>query len=454
MSRKQKTVNEDVLALFCGFNRKVKIGKKYGIVCAETGEPLTPVKYDEIEGWTQIFGSKDAAPVRLDGKWGCINSRGEEIIAPKFEKVEISQQEQPYFSAKLNGKWGFIDDEGKEVTKFEYDEVAMFSCARAFVQKDNKFGFIDTAGNIVVPVKYDDCEYFFRNNFNGTDLPVWVKSNGLYGFVDISGHEIVKPQYEYALSFGYGSYAAVVLEGKAGFIDPTGKTVIPCMYEPYFKNKAACYYRFSGNYASVKQGGKWGVINLDNEVVIPFVYDKFLKNNNAGFQYAVRNGKKLSVDLKGNERELKKNPEARTFKDYLHAVEWATVAESFETHIRKRYKKVEGDMLIWESNFLNFRSKRHKHSNDIIRIHENYYRKDIIEVELFSVRGNCSYTFFDWDKILDMEVRIEDNLELADADVVAYVIWRAVDCYPKTEERINSFLGISEKICKSLVSSR
>ena len=279
--------------------------------------------------------------MQLDGKWGCVNVRGEEVIPPKFDKIEINQFDNPRIAAKLNGRWGFIGEDGKEVTAFEYDDVEEFRNCRARVKKDSKFGFINSNGVEVIPLVYDACEQRFQSAYPADDsekriFPIWVKRGDKYGFIDISGEVIVEPIYEFAMSFveidKNLALAAVVLNGAAGFINETGKIAIPCMYEPDFDEKTY-NYRFYCGFANVRFNGKWGVIDTQNRVVIPFLYDEFLENKNAGFRYAMRDGKKLSVDRKGNEWEMKKNPVARTFKNYLHAVEWIDVAESFRTLI-------------------------------------------------------------------------------------------------------------------------
>ena len=64
------------------------------------------------------------------------------------------------------------------------------------------------------------------------------------------------------------------------------------------------------------------------------------------------------------------------------------------------------------------------------------YYKANFRVDMFSVEYNRSYVFFDWNEILDMEVRIEDNIALSDADVVAACIFRACDEACVTEEGI------------------
>ncbi|MCL2435785.1 MAG: WG repeat-containing protein [Lentimicrobiaceae bacterium] len=141
----------------------VRIGSKYGFVSRKTGKLLTPVKYDDAKQWTQVFKSfhfrKDLALVQLGGKWGCVNLKGNEVVPPQYEKIEINQFDNPRIAAKLNGKWGFINDNGKDITAFEYDEVTQFHNCRARVKKNDKYGFINTKGaNTCFRSSHFDCQ--------------------------------------------------------------------------------------------------------------------------------------------------------------------------------------------------------------------------------------------------------------------------------------------------------
>jgi hypothetical protein len=406
-------------------NPIVKLNGKYGYVNGKTGELLTPVKYDKAREWTDAdFGNHDLAQVQLDGKWGCIDVHGKEIIPLKYDKIQIHQsKEAPCVTARLKRKWGFIDLAGKEIAPFEYDSVEPFNACRARVKKRGKYGFINNKGAIVIPIIYDDCESDFIKDDEHIH-PIAVALEGKYGYIDVDGNEIVPPMYEYAASFYYSDIAAVVLNGKVGFIDETGKGIIPFIYDPLDNPddyKRIIYFR--GNFLDVKLNGKWGVIDRDNNVIIPFLYDEFLDNRcAAGWHYAIRDGKKLSVDTKGNEYLMQKNPYARTFKDYLHAVTLLEVVESGRTLLGLSPEKLN----VLEINFNNFFNKSSRPSKNIIRIHSSYYynKKSPIDTHLYSEEDECAYVYFDWAEILDMEARVEDNLTLSDAEIVACCIWQ------------------------------
>jgi hypothetical protein len=63
-----------------------------------------------------------------------------------------------------------------------------------------------------------------------------------------------------------GDLAIATKNDKQGFIDRTGKTVIPLTYDKV--------YPFVNGLAIVKKGDKMGYINRQNQLVIPAAYDE------------------------------------------------------------------------------------------------------------------------------------------------------------------------------------
>jgi hypothetical protein len=354
---------------------------KYGYINSKTGKLLTPIKYDRVCSWRQNFFGMDGdlAKVQLNGKWECINIDGIEIVPPKYDEIKIYQSENPCIAASIDGKWGFIDNTGTEITDFEYDSVCSFELHRARVKKDGKYGYIDSTGK-----------------------------------------KIIKFKYEYATPFHdfyNGMMAAVALNGKVGFINGEGKEMIPFIYEPLDdpKDYDCLHYRFDNGFANVKLNGKWGVIDRNNKVVIPFLYDDFLENRYIGWRYAIRGRYKRTVDTKGHERLVKKNPHARTFKDYLSAVTLEEVVEKG----RLLFGLSDEETESLKTDFNKFSAEQPRPSKNFIRIHIG--DNSPIDVHICSVKDKYSCYFY-WKELLDMEVRIEDDLTLSDAEIVIHCI--------------------------------
>ena len=85
-----------------------------------------------------------------------------------------------------------------------------------------------------------------------------VSLNGKLGFIDKTGKEVIPIKYDDAWNFLEG-LAMVKLDKKYGFIDKTGKEVIPIKYD-YAEG-------FSEGLAQVKLNNKWFYINQKGECV-------------------------------------------------------------------------------------------------------------------------------------------------------------------------------------------
>jgi len=144
----------------------------------------------------------------------------------------------------------------------------------ARVEDNNKIYFIDTTGRIYINKGFDAA-----NNFREGLAAVNV--NGKWGYIDVKGNIIIEPQFELAGNFSEGFACIgkkdIKIEGKYvtydqfGFIDKTGKIVIPIQYfyssssefsegladVSYMDERGDFYYAFIN-----KNGGK--VISMVN----------------------------------------------------------------------------------------------------------------------------------------------------------------------------------------------
>jgi len=64
----------------------------------------------------------------------------------------------------------------------------------------------------------------------------------------------------------WGDFIGVVLNGKYGFIDKTGKQVIPCVYD--------YVYSIEREFAKVRLNDKYGFINKAGQLIVPCNYDE------------------------------------------------------------------------------------------------------------------------------------------------------------------------------------
>ena len=78
--------------------------------------------------------------------------------------------------------------------------------------------------------------------------------------------ECVQTSYSYDHADGFvDGLARVQRDGKWGFIDKSGKEVVPCEWDDI--------YYFINGLALVEKNGKYGFINKKNEAIVPIEYD-------------------------------------------------------------------------------------------------------------------------------------------------------------------------------------
>ena len=142
---------------------------------------------------------------------------------------------------------GAIDWEGNTVIPFVYLYVDFFSEGMAAVKDENGMGFVNRNGEVVIPLQFEEAKPF------SDGLAVVKKKDGTYAYIDKTGKIVIDAaNYRHVESFSEG--LAMVRSSdarRAGFIDQTGKEVIPCQY------RWAGYFRNGATYASDAEGKNW-----------------------------------------------------------------------------------------------------------------------------------------------------------------------------------------------------
>ena len=135
----------------------------------------------EISGNYDKIGKfdKGIAFVHKGGLVGAINSQGNEVIKPEYERLSGFGKDGLSYSYK-KGMVGLITKEGKVIVDNQYEYIGHFKDGYATIRKNNLTGIVDKTGKIVVDIKYDKlkCEaggVFKATNADGTE--VLVKKN-------------------------------------------------------------------------------------------------------------------------------------------------------------------------------------------------------------------------------------------------------------------------------------
>lgn len=255
----------DTVEEFVGGCAVVMSGGKYGLVNAE-GTEVVACKYDGI-GDT----SENLIKVMENGKIGFINKNGQ-IVVPCGTYDEVKECVGGLAQVKKDGKWGCIDAEGKEVISVKYDSVGEVTDGMVKVELNGEYGYLNTAGQEIVPCgKYSKLGDF-------SDGLATANGNGYFGYIDTTGAEVLSCKGYVSISdFEHGfaevatSSSTTIINGvyrsnrTVGLIDTEGNVVIPCEYNSikrYEENYEAQVFQATKNGKTVYV--KYSYVEIEN----------------------------------------------------------------------------------------------------------------------------------------------------------------------------------------------
>jgi len=190
--------------------------------------------YDKVEDYYHGL-----ALVRRDDKYGYIDKNGNEIISLQYD-VANNFTNKNYAKVKKDGKWGYIDSKGKELIPIEYAYCGEVVEDIVAVGNGGKYGFISIAGAQICELMYDKVEAFDPNNKLAK-----VILNQNFGYIDKTGKVIVPittPYVDSNLDFSGEWKETEVHSSKAGNVRITGQTSTSFNFEILSK-----YFTKSGN---------------------------------------------------------------------------------------------------------------------------------------------------------------------------------------------------------------
>lgn len=205
--------------------------------------------------------------------------------------------------AKKDGHWGYIDKSGAWVISPQYLSAKRFESNLGEVvyydeEEDNyKTKFIDRHNNTIFQLPERNYSVFSEGYLA-------YKEGDLFGFIDSTGKKVIPAQFYHCSAFRNQKAVVEFRSGKAGFINHAKQLFISPRYDTAFD--------FHGNFAVVGKNDrssgamKYGVIDQYGNLLIPFIYDwitnfgdnKAFANNGGVIDHTlIRNGKWFILDL-------------------------------------------------------------------------------------------------------------------------------------------------------------
>lgn len=283
------------------------------------------------------------AAVRLEGKWGFVDTTGSLVISAQFDgagrffgdrgTVCIGDQnscEGSLEEGQIAGhRWGLIDKRGTIVVVPQFESEPIFSEGYSPVKVGNQWGYIDAGGTMQVKPRFGEAEPF-------SEGLAAVKIDGKWGFIDHAGQVAIDAHFDRALGFSNGR--AHVCTGD--LCDPMLTVFTEDMDSDtwHYIDKAGVPLEDALDYAEglapKKIGSKWGFVDRANQVAISPQFDQAL--GFAEHLAPVRVGDRHSgkwgfIDSKG---AFVINPQFIEVQPFRQGVTWACIGHTLEKQCR------------------------------------------------------------------------------------------------------------------------
>lgn len=218
------------------------------------------------------FWSKDAAIVRRDNTFALIDRSGK-ILKDGFEDAAQAAQDDHPIPVRVQGKWGAVDMKGNFAINPAFDavdpitvfgpekEVPVGLLTVAYAVKVHKrVGIMGFDGKWILTPLHDEV----TNDFNGDGKLAVYRDASMWGFVDLETRKVAPAQWHEIKARWRASLQPVRDGKKWGFADIEGKMRIPARYD--------WADELQGDWASVMVGKKYGLIDSNGAQVAPPVF--------------------------------------------------------------------------------------------------------------------------------------------------------------------------------------
>ncbi|MGQ7550041.1 WG repeat-containing protein [Streptococcus suis] len=242
--------------------------------------------------------------LKKNGLFGLMTVDGKMIFPPLYS--EISEYSNGLIAVRKDKLWGYLDEEGQVAIPFQFTEAKKFSAKGAapvkFNHSPSSWGLIDRTGKQLNKKLKFDQGYHAISEFSEEGLAIaqhyktycllgedgQVVNNQFYASIhklDLSNTYLMRGLSSYVavnedmdvifrseksydeIYFMSHGMRQVVMDDLVGYVDETGREVIPCQYQ--------LAYEFAENGLAPVQfdNGLFGYINKQNEAVIAPQFD-------------------------------------------------------------------------------------------------------------------------------------------------------------------------------------
>ncbi|WP_170110285.1 WG repeat-containing protein [Flavilitoribacter nigricans] len=226
--------------------------------------------------WIGSF-SEGLAPARIGADFFVIGRDGRRLFDNPYDSKRINFHDG-LVNVRKDGRYGYIDRRGREIIAPQFSTGARFIHGRARAARDGQSGLIRRSD-----LRFDPIDYDWYTLLLGNRQYLPVVRNGKFGIMRPDKQLVVPIQYDFLLA--HREDLLIARSGaRSGLLNYRNDTLIPFIYESLQVN------REGPPLLSAKKEGKWGLINLEQDVLLPFIYDEIYPRDSGRYFRVKKDG--------------------------------------------------------------------------------------------------------------------------------------------------------------------
>ncbi len=258
------------------------------------------------------YDTSDMFIVNKNGKYGFYNNSGKEILGAKYSAYSIAGN---YIFVKKDNISELYDIHGNLVNSNNYKSIIETGNPAYFIAEDESGYFSIISKDIQIDEQYTNISYAFDNFF------IFTNKEGKSGVLNIYTGIEIEPEYDSILLTGtvnalearkgnivdiYSRNIEKILTMREGIVENIGKDflVVHSKSELVYLNKDGEITNNTEVYPklklySINQEDKWGFVDNTGKIIVPCEYDIVTELNEYGFAGIYKDGKWGIVNEKG-----------------------------------------------------------------------------------------------------------------------------------------------------------
>ncbi len=280
-----------------------KQNEKIGLINLE-GKVIEQAIYESVEGLPYKEGE---LLVKLEGKYGVINNKGNYLVEPKYDQITVDNyttEEDGYKYAGYivsgtteNGyRYGYVDVEGKVLLETEYTEISRIINIKdnnniyLIIAQNGQYGMIKNQEQIIEN-EYQSIDYNSESN------TLTLEKTKRYGVATLDGKIIIKVEFAQIDSTGKYIYATDV-DGNVTAYEKDGESAKIDSNIYIVETESENYQIKIDN----SQGSTYSILNKNGEQIttqkysyINYLYDNYFIVSITGGRVGVINDKEEQI---------------------------------------------------------------------------------------------------------------------------------------------------------------